>query len=119
MTNKYVIQIPKWRPATLNSLITVHWSTANQLKRSDKGMVAHYCKDIPKATGKRLLEVNILMGKKQRKCDPDAFHKSLCDALVACGMLVDDSDKYVTLAPVTQGRPKINWYGTIITLTDI
>ena len=117
-TERIVIQIPRWRPTSLNSLMNSHWAKAARMKKADKSMVAIYCSGMPKAKGKRRVTFNILLGKGQRRTDPDACLKSGLDALVACGMLVDDSDKYCEIMPVTQFR-KPGWYGTLIALEDI
>ena len=116
---EYIIQIPNWRPATLNSLMNVHWGKVKKLKDADKAMVATYGRNIPKATGKRRVTFSILTPKGMRKVDPDSILKSGLDALVCCGLLVDDSDKYVEVMPVTQGRPEVAWRGTLIRLEDI
>jgi hypothetical protein len=41
-----------------------------------------------------------LLGPRQRGADPDAYWKSLLDALVHAGLLVDDSPKWCELGPV-------------------
>ncbi len=47
-----------------------------------------------------------------------AFFKSLCDALVHAGALVDDNRQHVELAPVTFSRdPKV--WGSVIRLEDL
>lgn len=120
--SKVTINIPNWRPATLNSMSSSnHWAKRAKLKKIDRQMVAAYASGLPKAEGKRKVTIEISHGKGQRMCDPDAFYKSTLDALVHCGMLVDDSDKYVKLGDVEQHRANkhIKKAGTIITLEDI
>jgi Holliday junction resolvase RusA-like endonuclease len=81
-------------------------------------MVATYAHNIPKAQGKRRVSLHIILDKGQRAPDPDAFFKSLCDALVHAEMLVDDNRQHVELAPVTFSRDWQHW-GTRITLLDL
>ena len=115
----HTVWIPAWHPARTNELLTVHWAAAGRRKRADKEMVAGYCKqaDVLKATGKRRVSLTIVVKPKQRRADPDSHWKSLLDALVACGMLVNDSPKWVELAPVVYERAA-DW-GTRITLEDV
>lgn len=116
----YVITISEWNPATINQLLAGHWSKGAKLKKHDKRIVwtaSLECK-VPKATVKRLVGLTINLGKGQRACDPDAYWKSLLDALVKCGMLVNDSPKWVELLPVKYTRDGGKKH-TIITLTDM
>ncbi len=46
---------------------------------------------IAPATGKRRVRLTVLVGPGKRRPDPDAFWKSLLDAMAACGLLVNDS----------------------------
>ena len=80
-------------------------------------MVWWYCDHLPTAQGKRRVSLHIILKKGQRAADPDAYAKSVGDALVAAYMLVDDNRQHVEWAPVTFARA-INW-GTQITLEDI
>lgn len=111
------ITIPHWHPATVNQLLSGHWSKAAKLKKSDRQMVAHYSRHAIKATGKRILELAIILKKGQRAADPDAYFKSLLDALVAAEMLTDDNRQGVELMPVQFKRNPKDW-GTIIGLSE-
>jgi hypothetical protein len=53
------------------------------------------------------VKLNKRTHKGQRAPDPDAFFKSLWDALVHAGMLVDDNRQHVELAPVTFSRAEV------------
>lgn len=100
------IYIPNWTPTPLNKLINVHWALAYKLKQSDMQMIgvyAHRAK-IPKAEGKRSLELIITLGKGQRACDNDAYFKSLLDALVTLKLLKDDNRQWLELKPVKFDR---------------
>jgi len=98
---EYVITIPDWNPTPLNKLLG-HWAKAARKKKSDARIVWAYAvsAQVPKATGKRSLQVVITLAKRQRACDPDSYFKSLNDALVCCGMLIDDNRQGVELLPV-------------------
>lgn len=113
----YTIIIPRWHPTRLNQLLTCHWVTAHRRKAADKAMVALYCRHTPPARGKRRVRLHILLAKGQRAADPDAYFKSLGDALVAAGMLVNDNRQHVEWLPVTFGR-ETEW-GSHITFEDL
>jgi hypothetical protein len=100
------ITVHDWHPTTLNKLITSHWAVANKMKKRDKVEVRYASNHIPKATQKRRVEIIIELGKGQRGADPDAYFKTVGDALVAAGLLVDDSHKWVEWSPVQYVRGK-------------
>lgn len=58
-------------------------------------MIAVYGLHVPKASQKRHVsfEVGLLRG---REPDPDAYYKSVLDGLKQCGMIVDDSSKWLS-----------------------
>jgi hypothetical protein len=93
--------IPAWAPARLNQWDGRHWSVRARLKTFDRNMVATYALKaaLPRATGKRRVTVTITLGASQRACDPDAYTKSLADALVHCGLLRNDSREWVEWMP--------------------
>ena len=113
------LTIPQWHPATVNQLLHSVGSRI-RLKKADRAIVAVYARQqqIPQATGKRRLAVRIILGKGQRARDPDSYFKSLEDACVHAGLLVDDSHQYVELAPVTFARDAQHW-GTVIQFEDM
>lgn len=108
--------IPDWHPTPLNKLLG-HWAVAAKLKKSDKQIIAAYAINIPKAKGRRSVEIEIILAKGQRAADPDAYFKSANDAMVHAGLLVDDNRQGVELKPVifTRGNRK----ATVITLRDL
>ena len=119
MDGEFVIHtviIPQWHPATVNKLLSNRWA-AHKLKKSDKQIISHYFGAIPKADGKRSLQLEIILQRGKRGADPDAYFKSLCDGLVNAGMLTDDNRQGVELLPVEFSRDDIHW-GSRITLTD-
>lgn len=120
MENGWLVAIPRWHPARLNTLKAgVHWATAARLKRFDKDVVAISVMGaaVPKADGKRSVELAIVLGPRMRGGDPDSYWKSLLDALVACGALLGDAKEHVELLPVRYERG--SQHATLILLRDI
>lgn len=125
----HTLKIPQWHPTRLNQLVNNHWAVAGRLKADDKAMVIAYANEqsIPRATCKRLVTLSLTMQKGQRAGDPDAYWKSLLDALVNACLLVNDSRKWAELAPVEFIRPRSRmpadappvWWGSVITLEDL
>lgn len=111
------MRIGGWHPAKLNDLLHCHWSKKHRLKKADRDIVAYYAGWIPKATGKRRVTLMIILGPRQRGADPDAYQKSLADALVCCQLLRDDSREWIEWAPIVYERGPER--ATVITLTDL
>lgn len=111
------LEIPQWIPHRINEWEGRHWRVKHRLKREDRDFVAAYAlqQQIPKATRKRTVSLALTLVRMQG-LDPDAFWKSTLDALVACGLLVDDSQDWVNLGPVVIAKGKQR--GTIITLSE-
>ncbi len=103
-------------PARINELLG-HWGKAAKRKKLDRDTVAIVARDIPKAKGKRRVDIHLIMGPRQRTPDPDSSWKSLLDSLVACGQLVDDRKECCELGSVTFSRGKAA--ETVVTLTDL
>jgi hypothetical protein len=85
--------IDGWHPARLNQLVGCHWGTRSKRKRVDREVIAleALAQKIPKAMGKRRVSLVLTLAPRQRAGDLDAYWKSLLDALVVAGLLVDDS----------------------------
>lgn len=113
--------VPHWRPSSLNSMIGRHWGVVAKLKRADRIMVGTYAKirDVPRATRKRQVSLEIVLCGRQQETDPDALYKSLLDSLVHARLLVDDSPKYCSLGPVSFARGTKEEAGTTIVLEDL
>lgn len=114
------VVIPDWRPWPDNKLAGgIHWATRKDRKGRDKNMVAAYARiaGTPKATGKRRVQLEIVLSGRQKKTDPMAYAKSLLDSLVHCGLLVDDTTEYVEWIPPVYRRGDETV--TTIVLTDI
>lgn len=117
---KHTVNIPDWRPATLNNIMSGHWSKGAKLKKADKRVIAATCRGIPSAECKRRVSLEIFTLKGKRICDPDAFWKTTLDALVHCKLLVNDTPDYVELGDVVQHKyKKGEWSGTTIVLEDV
>lgn len=115
----YTLRLPRYRPALLNELIgSRHWAKAARLKRRDRKAIAGYAalQGVPKAEGRRRVSVVLPGPRTGRLPDPDSWQKSTLDALVAAGLLVDDSGKWCEVGPATFERGGTD---TTITLEDI
>jgi hypothetical protein len=115
----YVIDIPDFHPTPLNKLLGGHWAKGARKKKADARMVWAYAASaqVPKATGRRSVELTITLAPRQRAFDPDAPWKSLLDALVRCGLLTDDNRQGVELLPIRYERGERK--GTQIILRDL
>lgn len=117
------LTIDNWQPARLNQLLSGHWSKRARLKRQDRDTVfLAASKGILEdglrfALGKRRVSLEITLAPRQRAGDPDAYWKSLLDALVHAGLLLDDNRQGVELGPVTFIRGPRR--ATTITLEDL
>ena len=113
--------IPHWHPAPLNKVASGHWSNGHRLKKADRQMVAAYAMQqrTPKAEGKRRVTLTIVLAPGRRGCDPDAYWKSLLDALVHAGLLVGDNPNQVVLNPVIFQRGVLDRWGTLIELEHV
>lgn len=115
----YSVLIPRWHPTRLNKLVNSHWATAHRMKQADAQMLGVYLyqAEVPKAAGKRRVEIEIVLGKGQRAGDPDAYFKSPIDALVRLGYLKDDNRQWLDLEPVKYGRAAE--MATVLRITDL
>jgi hypothetical protein len=102
------LTVPDWTPARLNQFLGKHWSAGHRLKKADRQTLGLYAatSGIPKASCRRRVSVTFTLQPRARRFDPDAPLKSLLDALVACGMLVDDGPKWCELGGIAFRRGK-------------
>jgi hypothetical protein len=102
----YEFTVPRWHPQPLNKLLGCHWGTRAKLKRADADMIAIYAMQagVPRATGRRRVVLRLTLGPGQQAADPDAYWKSLLDALARAGLLVDDNRQGVELGGVVFDR---------------
>lgn len=113
----HMLHIANWLPATVNQLLHAgRWGW--KLKKADRERVALHAKlvGVPPAAGKRRVTLTLTMGHRMRTPDPDGVWKSVLDALVKCGALLDDRKECVELAPVRFERAKTK--ATTILLED-
>lgn len=112
------IEVPGWRPATVNELTkrSRHWGAAARLKRRDRRVVAWHAAlaGTPRATARR--RVSLSIRQPRGRPDPDGLWKSVLDALVAAGLLVDDSARYCEMGPAAVAPGPL---GTTIELEDL
>lgn len=98
------IVIPDFRFTSINQMhSSVHWAKRAKLKKKDREYIWAFAKDqrVPQASGKRKVSIEVVITGRQQETDPDALWKSCLDALVHCGMLVDDKDRWCELGIVT------------------
>jgi hypothetical protein len=112
----YRIDSPTWCPAKLNEMLA-HWATRAKLKRRDREALAILGRHVPPAVGPRRVQLTVVLGRGCRGGDPDAYAKSLLDALVACRLLIDDRNKLVEWMPVKYERGTQG--GCVIELEDL
>lgn len=116
-TQSWRIEIPDWRPKTTNELLALHYRARSGAKRIDAEMIGTYAAlvGVPKATGRRRIDLEIRK-RMGRSLDEDNAWKSLKDALVRLGLLVDDSPRWCDQGTPTFPRGPRR---TVITLTDL
>ncbi len=122
---KHSVFIKNWRPTPLNRLMFAKVRDRIKRLKADKEMVFWHMRhaEIPKATGKRRVSLEIVLEGRQRASDADSPWKVLLDALVASGQLVGDSLESVELGTISyqrkaRGREDVV-AGTLIVLEDV
>lgn len=117
----FTVRIPGWRPTSLNKLLYAKVSERIRLKKADSEMVGTHCHlaDIPRATCKRRVSIQITLGPRQKEYDDGNARKSIFDGLVACGRLVNDNRAWSEEGPVTWLPRGSGTSGTILTLEDV
>jgi hypothetical protein len=113
------VHIDMWQPCTLNEMIGRHPMAIHRRKKKDRGVIAaaFLIARVPRATTKRRVTLTIILGPRQREHDDDNVWKSLLDACVFIGALVDDKPKWLERLPVRYERATRK--ATRITLEDI
>jgi hypothetical protein len=114
----YKLVIPAWRPASTNELMKSVRARIKLKKRDRMFILAYARRDrIPPAVLPRQVSLAITLPPGGRACDPDNLWKSLLDALVHAGLLIDDDHQHCELGPVTFTRGRT--LETAITLEDL
>lgn len=116
---RYIISIPNFHPTTLNKLLTSHHMAAHRMKAADTQMIGVYAyiAKVPKAAGKRRLEIVITLAPGQRGADNDAYFKVCLDSLVSLSLLKDDNRQQLELEPVRYERGAAK--ATTLILTEL
>jgi Holliday junction resolvase RusA-like endonuclease len=118
----YQVRIAHWHPATINQLMKSVGARI-RLKKRDRKVIGDFLRveaRVPMAAGKRSVGVKIHLEPGQRRADPDAYWKSLLDALVTHGLLKNDSPDWCEVSPVEYDPKRIpGMMATTITLEDI
>jgi hypothetical protein len=116
-----VLYLPDWQPKALNKL-QGHWAKRSKLKGQDRARIAAaaFANRLGRAERPRSVQLILALAKGQRGVDPDASYKSLLDALVHAGLLVNDSPAWCRALPpeylrcLHGARP-----GAFVVLTDL
>lgn len=95
----HIITIPDWHPYTINKLLGAHFGKRMRMKKSDVEMIWAYSHHVPKAQGKRSVEITIYCEGRGRRPDGDAHFKTVLDALVKNKLLVDDGGAWCDILP--------------------
>ncbi len=115
----YTLTLNNWHPVRINAWIGEHWRVRHRLA-SDQAAVIEYeafNAEIPPATGRRRVSLELHGWPRGRFPDRDAYDKLFLDALVKAGLLTDDSlEGLAGRMEVTFVRS--NERRTIITLED-
>lgn len=96
--------IPNYIIPSLNLLVNHHWTKLYKAKKQLVQFIRRYGSDVPKATGKRILEVEIRNKKGGRIKDEGNLEKILHDALVIERLLWDDSPDWLQRGKIIQNR---------------
>jgi len=115
--SSWTFTIEDFLPCTANQLLSRHPCTRGKLKRADFERVWYASRAVPEASKPRRVSVTFVYPSGQRMRDVDSMHKSLLDALVATGCLVNDSPKWCQLGPWESVRGQAR--ATVVTLEDL
>lgn len=114
----FTLRIERGHPARLNELLGHPMHRARR-KKADAQLIAYGSRDagVTRATVPRTVTVTIVLAPRQRAGDPDAYWKSLLDALTHAGAIVDDNRQWCWPMPVQFARAAQP--ATIVQLEDI
>lgn len=119
---QYRIHIPHWRPPLSNRYRGRHWSVAHKLRREAQEVLGVYARlqRVPAASCRRQVSLAVALAPRQKQFDRDAVDKLLLDALVGCGLLLDDGERGLAgRIEISFSRCALPDWGTILTLEDV
>jgi hypothetical protein len=102
----HTLTIPKYRPPLTNELMFGPVGRRIRLQRECSQLFAYYAmlQLVPPATGKRRVSLVVTLSGRMRESDADSLWKATLDALVNCGLLLNDTVRGVELGSVTFER---------------
>lgn len=113
------LSLDGWLPVNLNTLMRMHRHARSKALHADAqviGAEAH-SQGLVKAAGRRRVGMLIRYARGKTPVDPDAYFKSVLDALRKCGLLLEDNRHAVELGSVSyEEAPR---KGLVITLEDL
>jgi len=115
--NTWTFTIEDFLPCTANQLLARTQYTRTRLKGGDQELVWYASRAVPEASKPRRVSVTFVYPPGKRMRDVDSMQKSLLDALVATGCLVDDHPKWCQLGPWESVRGVTR--ATVVTLEDL
>lgn len=116
MAHRLVIK--DWRPVSVNKMLASHWTKRRKVKRFDADLVKLHAltQCVPIATNKRRVSVIV---RGPWAMDFDNVSKSLMDALVTAGLLVDDGPDWLEVGSFESRKTRGEGWTTEITLEDV
>jgi Holliday junction resolvase RusA-like endonuclease len=101
-TKTYELVIPNWRPTSVNLLLSRNPRSRTKFKRRDAEMILAHAilARVPRALGPRRVSYRVTVPAWRHAPDPSNILKSAEDALVSCGLLIDDSARWYRIGEV-------------------
>lgn len=117
---RWEVTILGWHPAPLNQLLGNRFKR-HRLKTADALMLGSHLKSagVHAAAGRRKVRYTLVFAKGQRACDPDAYDKSLLDALQTCRAITNDNIQAVDADKPDFERPGVSRHATRIIIEDL
>ena len=117
--------VERWLPRSLNKMLG-HYMARSRQKKEDRKRLAFEAmiQGIVRATGRRRVDLLVILPPKVRRIDKDNARKSLNDGLTHCGAILGDSPNLLAEGCVSFSRAEVlageepTW-GTVIVLTDM
>jgi Holliday junction resolvase RusA-like endonuclease len=102
MTRTHKLKIDGWTPMSANRWQGYHWSKKHRYKKADREIIAGHAlaSRVPRASGRRRVDLIVVLARGQRTPDADNLWKTTLDGLVACGLLRDDGPRFCDLGTI-------------------